>query len=284
MRYPSKLLLFGEYTVIQGGEALAIPYPRFGGTWIRIAPEDNPHLSKLLEFAAYLGDLKDIVFDTQALVHDLNNDFGFLSDIPTGYGLGSSGALCAAIYANYALNKLDATAENATELRLHFAAMENFFHGNSSGVDPLICYLRRPLYMKGRTHYESISLPLERPKLFLLDTQIERSAKPLIDYYTQASKEDVTFQTMITTQLLPAVHEVIKAYQSNQVATFELAFRQISQLQRAYFQPMIPLAFRQLWDEGLESGNYMLKICGAGGGGFILAYGQVPSHYKTLAV
>jgi len=48
----------------------------------------------------------------------------------------------------------------------------------------------------------------------------------------------------------------------------------ISQFQIQYFQPMIPTLFRQAWKEGLESGLYTLKLCGAGGGGFILGFTQ----------
>ena len=31
--YPAKLLLFGEYTIIKGSEALAMPFPALGGHW-----------------------------------------------------------------------------------------------------------------------------------------------------------------------------------------------------------------------------------------------------------
>ena len=35
-------------------------------------------------------------------------------------------------------------------------------------------------------------------------------------------------------------------------------------------QEMIPKLFQKLWKDGLESNDYYLKLCGAGGGGFIL--------------
>jgi mevalonate kinase len=37
---------------------------------------------------------------------------------------------------------------------------------------------------------------------------------------------------------------------------------------------MIPAIFNRLWKKGLDSGEYYLKLCGAGGGGFILGFTQ----------
>ncbi len=33
---------------------------------------------------------------------------------------------------------------------------------------------------------------------------------------------------------------------------------------------MIPGSFRALWEKGLDSPDYQLKLCGAGGGGFLM--------------
>ena len=33
---------------------------------------------------------------------------------------------------------------------------------------------------------------------------------------------------------------------------------------------MIPKLYRDLWSEGLSSNDYSLKLCGAGGGGFLM--------------
>lgn len=37
---------------------------------------------------------------------------------------------------------------------------------------------------------------------------------------------------------------------------------------------MIPTKERALWTKGIETGDYILKLCGAGGGGFILGHSQ----------
>ena len=35
---------------------------------------------------------------------------------------------------------------------------------------------------------------------------------------------------------------------------------------------MIPDNFKKLWKEGIDSNSYYLKLCGSGGGGFILGF------------
>ena len=38
------------------------------------------------------------------------------------------------------------------------------------------------------------------------------------------------------------------------------------------FKPMIPNKFHKIWKTGIESGSYFLKLCGSGGGGYILGF------------
>jgi mevalonate kinase len=46
----------------------------------------------------------------------------------------------------------------------------------------------------------------------------------------------------------------------------------ISKFQWDFFPEMIPTKERGPWARGIESGDFILKLCGAGGGGFILGY------------
>ena len=39
-----------------------------------------------------------------------------------------------------------------------------------------------------------------------------------------------------------------------------------------HFKPMIPAQFHDLWKQGLETNDYYLKLCGSGGGGYILGF------------
>ena len=51
MFYPSKILLFGEYTVISGSDALALPLDKFRGCWNYRAEKPE---RVMLDFAEYL--------------------------------------------------------------------------------------------------------------------------------------------------------------------------------------------------------------------------------------
>ena len=37
---------------------------------------------------------------------------------------------------------------------------------------------------------------------------------------------------------------------------------------------MIPDNFKELWKKGIESEDYFLKLCGSGGGGYILGFAK----------
>ena len=48
------------------------------------------------------------------------------------------------------------------------------------------------------------------------------------------------------------------------------SFYKISKFQYEHFSPMILEEFKIHWKNGLDSGKYFFKLCGSGGGGFIL--------------
>ena len=117
----SKILLFGEYGIIKDSKGLSIPYNFYNGA---LKVDENPseetlksNLS-LKRFADYLKELQDekpslVKFDLESLYRDVEKGMYFDSSIPQGYGVGSSGALVAAIYDEYALEKIT-VLENLT--------------------------------------------------------------------------------------------------------------------------------------------------------------------------
>ncbi|MDG1269634.1 MAG: mevalonate kinase, partial [Ulvibacter sp.] len=152
----SKILLFGEYGIIKDSKGLSIPYNFFKGalktdtqpTDLTTSSNENLH-----HFAGYLKQLQQdnpelVAFNIEALQNDINQGMYFDSSIPQGYGVGSSGALVAAIYDKYATQKItvleNLTREKLLALKKIFASMESFFHGKSSGLDPLNSYLSLP--------------------------------------------------------------------------------------------------------------------------------------------
>ena len=101
----SKIILFGEYSVIKGGKGLAIPCEKYFGE-LKFSTSKIPEHLRLDELCQYLGEralLSDAI-DIERLKSDIDKNMFFDSNIPHGHGIGSSGALCAALYSKYALS------------------------------------------------------------------------------------------------------------------------------------------------------------------------------------
>ncbi len=275
--YPSKILLFGEYTVINGGDALAIPFNEFGGQW-RMGGTLEEQM-RLREWCAYLKErFRD--FDSKKMQSALAQGMYFDSNIPTGYGLGSSGAVCAAVYDTFFLNK----EENKERLKAVFAEMEGFFHGKSSGLDPLVCYLQKGILIGGKGRVQTIELPTlskGNKQFFLLDTGMPRKTGPLVAYYL-SKLEGEAFAQKIAQELLPANNSIIEKLMISDFKEVEACFQIISEFQLAYFEKMIPEGFHSIWRKGMLTDDYYLKLCGAGGGGFLLGFSSKKIDFEKI--
>ena len=58
------------------------------------------------------------------------------------------------------------------------------------------------------------------------------------------------------------------------------SFSELSLLQFDHLTEMIPKLFRPVWESGFKGSKYSLKLCGAGGGGFILGFTENFSEAK----
>ncbi len=220
-------------------------------------------------------------FDVTSLEFDVGQGLFFDSTIPQGYGVGSSGALCAALFQRYVKIGTE-DAQDIPKLKTYFARMEAHFHGTSSGIDPLISYLARPLLIRGPEDLGPVKLPEPGAgpgALFLLNTGRPRRTEPLVNLFLEKCKNHV-FDRLCTTDLVPITHDCIQNFlEGNQRGLWE-SFRSLSQFQYEHFGPMIPKLYSDLWPQGLVSGTFAMKLCGAGGGGFLL--GMAPDFKKAL--
>ncbi len=249
----------------------------------------------LADWGTYLAGLPDAdVFDLPAFRQDLREGIYFHSDIPTGYGLGSSGALCAAFYYRYARRRV--SPEDAAKwpaLRRLFAHMESYFHGASSGADPLIAYVRRPVVLDHQSGIQAVQLPAPTEQgwaLFLLDSNQSRQTGAMVQYF-KTRCADPSFAQQVRAQLMAASDAAIQAWTENRLTDFAQAFLAISEFQLVHLPAMIPEALQTPWRHGLHSGAFALKLCGAGGGGMFLglandwaATQKVLSAWKLLEI
>jgi mevalonate kinase len=266
-----------------GAPALSVPVPAFGGHWDQAsAKADIRGLQmRLSEFANSEALSRVPGIDVAQLKKDLLFGLFFRSDIPVGYGLGSSGALCAAVYDRYCRAK---TADPG-ELRNLFAGMERFFHGSSSGIDPLTSYLNKPLYIRNKSEISIASVAeweTDSPVVFLLDTGLPRQTGPLVQWFLERSAES-DFSESLKTGLLPAHEAMVAAWLQADAAGFWPNVRAVSRFQWDFLQPLIPATITDLWKRHLESEEVVFKICGAGGGGFILGFAKKPEVPEKLS-
>lgn len=283
----SKILLFGEYLIVKGARGLAIPFNKFHGHLYFGESEGIGENLSLNEFAEYLSNstiLKDAI-DMDRLIEDVENGIHFANTIPSGYGVGSSGALCAAIYHRYGRSSI--TEMEPSHLRDILALMEGFYHGISSGIDPLISSIRRPVLIAKRNHFqilESEEFPLLK-NIYLLDTGIARKTAPLVHSFLKLT-QDENFSEPLK-QMLTLNDELINAFLNGDEEMFLNALGQLSYLQYLWLDKMIPKNFKKLWLDALESKKFYIKLCGAGGGGFLLAYSperDFIQNFKHIAV
>jgi mevalonate kinase len=291
----SKILLFGEYGIIKDSKGLSIPYNFFKGALKPNAQSDDALKSNesLKRYALYLEELSNdqpelVTFDIESLKMDVASGMYFDSSIPQGYGVGSSGALVAAIYDKYAFDKItvleNLTREKLLTLKTVFGAMESFFHGKSSGLDPLNSYLSLPILINSKDNIESTSIPSQNPEgkgaVFLLDSGIIGQTAPMVQIFMEQMKNN-GFRKMIKDQFIKHTDACVEDFVSGDVKSLFSNIKQLSHVVLDNFKPMIPAQFHKLWKHGIDTNDYYLKLCGSGGGGYILGFTEDLEKAKT---
>ncbi|WP_396150249.1 mevalonate kinase [Flavobacterium sp.] len=283
----SKILLFGEYGIIQDSKGLSIPYNFYKGA---LKSDENPtdeakkSNQSLVKFVAYLKQLQTeqpdlVTFNIELLQNDVKHGMYFDSSIPQGYGVGSSGALVAAVYDKYAANKItvleNLTREKLLQLKSIFSNMESFFHGKSSGLDPLNSYLSLPILINSKDNIEAAGIPSQsatgKGAVFLLDSGIVGETAPMVNIFMENLK-DQGFRKMLKSQFIKYTDSCVENFLQGDMKSLFKNTKELSKVVLSNFKPMIPEQFHQIWQNGIETNDYYLKLCGSGGGGYILGF------------
>lgn len=277
----SKILLFGEYGIIEDSMGLSIPYNQFYGQ-LEIDPTEEDSNKSLGKLADYLGALSlndnfEAKLDLHQLKEDISQGLCFKSSIPQGFGVGSSGALVAAIYAKYAEDSKENYESNPAKianLKKTFGLMESHFHGKSSGLDPLICYLNLPVLIKSKEDVNLAAVPNLDGKegaIFLINSGSPGNTSSMVSIFMEKCKEK-GFRKMVKTTLKKYNDECIEAFLNKDITPLFKNLKKLSALFLDKFSQMIPSNYEKIWKKGLETNTYYLKLCGSGGGGYILGF------------
>ncbi len=291
----AKILLFGEYGIIQDSMGLSIPFNFYKGKLVfsnLSSSEETDSNNSLSKFYTYLVSKSEETelfpqLNLTKFKEDIDNGLTFDSSIPQGFGVGSSGALVAAIYDQYAIGKIEPETsidkKDILQLKTWFGQMESYFHGKSSGLDPLICYLNLPVLIKSKTDVDTIGIPSQnmdgKGAIFLLDSGSPGDTQPMVNIFLEKMKNE-GFRKVISEQFKKYNDECIKAFLKQDFNPLFNNLKKLSHVVLEHFKPMIPNSFHKLWKEGIDSNTYYLKLCGSGGGGYILGF--APDYKKAL--
>lgn len=284
--FNSKILLFGEHTVLYGSDALLIPFTRYSGK-LDFASSKQGNEAKWVSHKIMVAFSEFVVkssfahlFNCSLITKELSEGLYFNSNIPIGYGVGSSGALVAAFYHEFVVERNEKSID---ELSTIFPGLESYFHGSSSGLDPLVSYLDKPLYQH-RIGVGQVDIDLSPFNAFIIDTGITRSTQSLVsNFKTKAADSD--FESVVIRDIVESTNQCVSSIQEKDVDDFFTHLGELSALQFKYLQEFIPVDYRFLWKKGLNTDDYYLKLCGAGGGGYLLGFAKnvkVLSGIKNL--
>jgi mevalonate kinase len=373
-RFPAKLLLFGEYSLLLGSPALSMPFYRFHAalkfpdreTTEKLQPlqdesgvtrqlpgpsvypsptvDSNLQLRKLQSYFLENHHVFNLLLDHECFGDDLGSGLYLESDIPQQYGMGSSGALCAAVYDKYRLDLKEPLQPgdipgpapvsthahaNLSSLRITFGLMESFFHGRSSGFDPLVSFLKTPLLLGIDGTVAPADLSGFDPPVTLLktpllpgsdstiapadlpvsDLPITLMKTPLLpggndmgtpaDLYGLSSSRDMAvflIDSGMQGRTGPLVNDFlarfgpgakysekgerfrslagscISDWLSGGINASWNAIGRLSLFQLTELSHLVPPHLQPAWREGLQAGLFSLKLCGSGGGGFLLGF------------
>jgi len=278
--FNSKFLLFGEYGLIYDAMALSVPFPKFSG-FLDFDP-DHSHLESTGEIRKFYEHLESddstqmlhFPFDLERLKNDLDRGLFFNSNIPQRYGLGSSGALVAALFGKYAFPSNLGNDLSPEILKANFAVLESYFHGKSSGLDPLISYLNKPILIDSNKQIVPIEFDLNKCGLAmaLIDTHTTGATEPLVKHFIDLFNLP-EFEQAFKKQFIPANNGCIEALLNDDKEKFFLHLGQLVRFQVYHFHRMIPVNFHRVISFAHCEKVY-IKLLGSGGGGYLLAFAE----------
>ena len=280
----AKILLFGEYGLIEDSQGLTVPYSFYKGTLkFSALPTDfekksNEHLRL---YASYLNTVilpDGYQLDLEAFQKDIDNNLFFDSNIPQGYGVGSSGALVAAIFERYSLTKYhpdSISKDQLKDLKKVFGILESYFHGTSSGIDPLICYMNLPILIENRESVDKVTIPAStddrKGAIFLIDSGMVGETGPMVQIFFEKMKTE-GFRKTLREEFIRYNNACIDAFLKKEMNPFFKNLKKLSVWAYEHFKPMIPESIYNIWKKGIDTNAYYLKLCGSGGGGYILGF------------
>jgi len=284
--------MFGEYSLLHDSMALTIPFDKFSGELCypdkkekaegHIAQSSNQGIRKFCKHILENHTDEKFKLNVHELSEELDKGLFFKSNIPQGFGLGSSGALVAAVFLRYLDKAGDfkdelkgITKDQIKNLKSCLGGLEGYFHGTSSGIDPLSILINEPLLLKSDKEVVKVDIPAFKEDgkhvIFLLNTGMARNTENLVGKFNDACEED-RFKVKMEKELIEYTNGGINDFLNANTDSLYKNLENLVQFQMDEMNYLIPEEYQKIVKEGLTSKDYFIKICGSGGGGYMLGF------------
>lgn len=260
--------------------ALSVPFPKFSG-FLDFDPSQS-HIESTTEIRKFYKQLNSdnsneklhFPIDLPRLEDDLDRGLFFNSNIPQQYGVGSSGALVAALFTRYARLPDTENTLSPEVLKADFALLEGFFHGRSSGLDPLTSFLNKALVVDSDKKIRIVDFDLAGLDMAvaLIDTNTTGATAPLVKHFIDLFNLP-EFKLAFEQQFLPSNNGCIESILIGDLPHFINHLEQLVKFERYHFFQMIPAHFHRVISFAHCEKVY-IKLLGSGGGGYLLAFAE----------
>ena len=84
--------------------------------------------------------------------------------------------------------------------------------------------------------------------------------------------KDNEFEKLFKNEFVEFSNSCIDDFLDSNFNSLQKNIKKLSKFTYYNFKAMIPEQFDSIWSKGLKTDDYFLKLCGSGGGGFILGF------------